>query len=78
MLVLDLPIFEGSRITIAKQTFSQKLRAMGYRKLSAWSHHRAQAAGMVDDFKIIPRLLGEIARKKEVEIETIKILFQML
>ena len=44
-------IFEEFRITIAKQTLSRELRAMGYRKLSARPRHYAQAAGAVEDFK---------------------------
>ena len=35
-------IYEEFRISIAKQTLSRELRAMGYRKLSARLHH-AQA-----------------------------------
>ena len=38
-------IFEEFRITIAKQTLSRELRAMGYRKLSARPRHHAQARG---------------------------------
>ena len=44
-------IFEEFRITIAKQTLSRELRAMGYRKLSARPRHYAQAEGVIDDFK---------------------------
>jgi transposase len=44
-------IYEEFRITIAKQTLSRELRAMGYRKLSARPRHHAQAAGAIDDFK---------------------------
>ena len=44
-------IFEEFRITIAKQTLSRELRAMGYRKLSARPRHYAQATGAIDDFK---------------------------
>ena len=40
-------IFEEFRITIAKQTLSRELRAMGYRKLS----HHAQAECVVEHFK---------------------------
>ena len=35
-------IFEEFRITIAKQTLSRELRAMGYRKLSARPRHHAR------------------------------------
>jgi transposase len=44
-------IFEEFRITIAKQTLSRELRAMGYRKLSARPRHHAQATGAIEDFK---------------------------
>src|SRR6202163_1659038 len=44
-------IFEESRISIAKQTLSRELRAMGYRKLSARPRHYAQAEGAIEDFK---------------------------
>ena len=44
-------IFEEFRITIAKQTLSRELRAMGYRKLSVRPRHHAQAQGAIEDFK---------------------------
>ena len=44
-------IFEEFRVTIAKQTLSRELRAMGYRKLSARPRHHAQAEGAIEDFK---------------------------
>jgi transposase len=44
-------IFEEFRITIAKQTLSRELRAMGYRKLSARPRHHAQAKGAIEEFK---------------------------
>ena len=44
-------IFEEFRITIAKQTLSRELRAMGYRKLSARPLHHAQAEGAIENFK---------------------------
>ena len=44
-------IFEEFRITIAKQTLSRELRAMGYRKLSARPRHHAQTEGVIEDFK---------------------------
>jgi transposase len=44
-------IFEEFRISIAKQTLSRELRAMGYRKLSARPRHHAQAVGAIEDFK---------------------------
>ena len=51
-------IFEEFRITIAKQTLSRELRAMGYRKLSARPRHHAQAEGVVEAFKKLPRVPG--------------------
>jgi transposase len=48
-------IFEEFRISIAKQTLSRELRAMGYRKLSARPRHYAQAEGVIEDFnKVFP------------------------
>src|SRR3954447_11587538 len=44
-------IFEEFRISIAKQTLSRELRAMGYRKLSARPRHHAQAQSAIEDFK---------------------------
>ena len=44
-------VFEEFRITVAKQTLSRELRAMGYRKLSARPRHHAQAEGAIEDFK---------------------------
>ncbi len=44
-------IYEEFRITIAKQTLSRELRAMGFRKLSARPRHHAQAAGAIENFK---------------------------
>src|SRR5271166_4206319 len=44
-------IWEEFRISVAKQTLSRELRAMGYRKLSARPRHHAQVAGVIEDFK---------------------------
>src|SRR5450830_1079727 len=44
-------VLEEFRITIAKQTLSRELRAMGYRKLSAPPRHHAQAESAIEDFK---------------------------
>jgi transposase len=52
-------IFEEFRITIAKQTLSRELRAMGYRKLSARPRHYAQATGAIEDFKKFSRAPGD-------------------
>jgi transposase len=70
-------IFEEFRITIAKQTLSRELRAMGYRKLSARPRHHAQVAGRIEDFKkAFPRRLDAVARKKSVDCDKIEIWFQ--
>lgn len=44
-------VWEEFRISIAKQTLSRELRAMGYRKLSARPRHHAQAPGAIEGFK---------------------------
>jgi hypothetical protein len=59
-------IYEEFRITVAKQTLSRELRAMGYRKLSARPRHHAQADGAI-----------KIARAKEIGSDKIEIWFQM-
>jgi transposase len=58
-------IFEEFRITVAKQTLSRELRAMGYRKLSARPRHHAQAEGAIEDFKkTSPRAWKKLRAKK--------------
>jgi transposase len=57
-------IFEEFRITIAKQTLSRELRAMGYRKLSARPRHHAQAEGVIEDFKKASRRAWMKSRAK--------------
>lgn len=44
-------VWEEFRISIAKQTMSRELRALGYRKLSARPRHHAQAEGAIEHFK---------------------------
>lgn len=44
-------LYEEFCVSIAKQTLSRELRAMGYRKLSARPRHHAQAEGAIEDFK---------------------------
>jgi transposase len=51
LIDLSQSIYEEFRITVAKQTLSWELRAMGYRKLSARPRHHAQAEGAIEDFK---------------------------
>jgi transposase len=43
-------LWEEFRVTVAKQTLSRELRAMGYRKLSARPRHHAQAEGAIELF----------------------------
>ena len=58
-------ICEEFRITIAKQTLSRELRAMGYRKLSARPRHHAQDRGGIAAFKKASRRAWrQIAREK--------------
>ena len=51
-------IFEEFRITIAKQTLSRELRAMGYRKLSGRPRHHAQVEGAIEILKKLSRAPG--------------------
>jgi transposase len=44
-------LFEEFRVSVAKQTLSRELRAMGYRKLSARPRHHAQDADAIASFK---------------------------
>jgi transposase len=44
-------LWEEFRVSIARQTLSRELRAMGYRKLSARPRHHAQAQGAIEHFK---------------------------
>ena len=69
-------IFEEFGMTIAKQTLSGELRAMGYRKLWARPRHYAQAAGAIEDFKrsFLTRL-DAFAREKAADSDTIEIWF---
>ena len=74
--VIDLCqwVFEEFRFTIAEPTLSRELRKMGYRKLSArprhhvsamHSHCRAQAEGVIADFKkTLPPAWRPSRRKK--------------
>jgi transposase len=59
-------MFDEFRVTIAKQTMSRELRALGYRKLSARPRHHAQAEGAVEDFKkAFPAAWRRSRRRKE-------------
>src|SRR5262249_24069169 len=68
-------IFEEFRITIAKQTHSRELRAMGYRKLSARPRHHAQAQGAIEDFKKASHCAWKKSRAKALDCDTIEIWF---
>jgi transposase len=69
-------IYEEFRITVAKQTLSRELRAMGYRKLSARPCHHAQAEGAIETFKKSSQRLDEVAREKAIDVGKIEIWFQ--
>ncbi len=43
-------LWEEFRVSVAKQTLSRELRAMGWRKLSARPRHHAQAEGAIELF----------------------------
>ena len=58
-------IFEEFRITIAKQTLSRELRAMGYRRLSARPRHHAQAEGAIENFKKVSPPVWRQSREKK-------------
>jgi transposase len=59
-------MFEEFRVTIATQTMSRELRALGYRKLSARPRHHAQAERAVEDFKkAFPPAWKKSRRRKE-------------
>jgi len=51
---MDRRIVWEFRITIAKQTLSRELRAMGYWKLSARPRHHPPAQGAIENFKKFP------------------------
>ncbi|MFC7478436.1 winged helix-turn-helix domain-containing protein, partial [Dankookia sp. GCM10030260] len=44
-------LWEEYRVTVAKQTMSREVRALGYRKLSARPRHHAQAEGAIENSK---------------------------
>jgi transposase len=61
-------LFEEFRISVAKQTLSRELRAMGYRKLSARPRHHAQADGAVEAFKKVSRPVWRRSRARRASI----------
>lgn len=62
-------VWEEFRISIAKQTMSRELRALGYRKLSARPRHHAQAEGAVEHFKKASRPCW--TRSRAIRISTL-------
>jgi len=58
-------IYEEFRLTVAKQTLSRELRAMGYRKLSARPRHHAQAEEQSRILKKIPQRAWVKSRAKK-------------
>lgn len=44
-------VWQEFRISVAPQTLSRELRAMGFRRLSARPRHHAQAPGVIEAFK---------------------------
>lgn len=61
-------LWDEHRVSVAKQTLSRELRAMGYRKLSARPRHHAQAEGAIDLFKrpSLPRWQRSRARRASI------------
>jgi transposase len=68
-------IFEEFRITIAKQTLSRELRAMGYRKLSARPPIMPKPWARSRILKKLRRAHGR-SRARKGDVETIEIRFQ--
>ncbi len=68
-------MWEEFRVSIAKQTMSRELRAMGYRKLSARPRHHTQDEDAIEDFKKFPAILEEIARTNDVPPADIEVWF---
>jgi transposase len=62
-------MFEEFRVTIAKQTMSRELRAMGYRKLSARPRHHAQDEDAIEDFKKVSQPAWMRLRAKRASIQ---------
>jgi len=57
----------GFRITIAKQTLSRELRAMGYRNTIGPTRHHARAEGAIEDFqKTSPRGLRQLRARRRL------------
>lgn len=61
-------LWEEFQVSIAKQTLSRELRAMGYRKLSARPRHHAQVEGAIEHFKKVSPPLWTRSRATRVSI----------
>ena len=64
-------LFETFRVTVARQTLSRALRAMGYRKLSARPRHHAQAPDAIEVFKKASPSVWRRSRKTKASIRPV-------
>jgi transposase len=55
-------VWDEFRISLAMQTMSREVRALGYRKLSARPRHHAQATDAIEDFKKTSQLCWRRSR----------------
>jgi transposase len=58
-------LWEEFRVSVARQTLSREVRALGYRKLTARPRH-AQAAGAIEHFKKVSRPSWQRSRRTRV------------
>jgi transposase len=61
-------LFTEHQVTIAKQTLSRELRALGYRKLSPRPRHHGQRQGAIADFKKASRPAWTRSRARRASI----------
>jgi transposase len=61
-------MWEEFRVSVAKQTLSRELRAMGYRKLSARPRHHAQEEGAIEHFKKVSPSSWTRSRARRVSL----------
>jgi transposase len=59
-------LWEECRVSVARQTLSREVRALGYRKLTARPRHHAQAAGAIEHFKKVSRPSWQRSRRTRV------------
>ncbi len=64
-------LFEEFRVSVAKQTLSRELRAMGYRKLSARPRHHTQADDAIEDLKKVSRRVWRTSPRTKASIRPI-------